>query len=206
MMASICTSSTRKNGATCDHRLISVALDGANIDLHVTQAELDDMPWTAEEQRQFVLLGLKRLRVLGQALDSLAGRVISGEEATNVKQFALLSKDVTKTNIGTAYVNIPPGLNGERSLVEFTGATEWRLVCNMNALGVGPWQLRVVRDADSAVLYESPSIVGAGEKELDTGWLPLPAEASGLMLVRLQGRSAVGTDDPVVRRCLALVK
>jgi hypothetical protein len=123
-----------------------------------------------------------------------------------VKQYVLLAKDVTKTNIGTSYVNIPPGLNGERSLVDFTGCTQFRLVLNMNAVGSGAWGARVVRDSDNAVLFENDNITGAGEKELDTDWQTLPAAASGLTLVRLQGKSTTGADDPIYRRCVMLVR
>jgi hypothetical protein len=206
-MAGVVITSVRKSGAGCDHRLVTVSLDGESFEIHTGEAELDALPWGEAEKRLFILLGLKRLRVLGLALDDAAGRVCNGEEATNVKQYLLLAKDVTKTNIGTSYVNVPPGLNGERGLVEFTGCTEFRLVCNVNHVGTGQLQLRVVRDSDSAVLYESPLLAaGAGEKELDAGWLPIPAAASGLGVVRFQARSTVGADDPQFRRLVMLVR
>jgi hypothetical protein len=132
--------------------------------------------------------------------------VCNGDEATNVKQWVILAKDVTRSNIGTAYVNVPPGLNGERSLIDFTGCTEYRLILNMNAVGTGPWAVRLVRDSDDAVLHEATNITGAGEKELDTNWTTLPAAANGLVLVRLQAKSNVGADDPVFRRCVVLAR
>jgi hypothetical protein len=46
----------------------------------------------------------------------------------------------------------------------------------------------------------------AGERELDTGWLALPAQASGLILVRLQAKSVTAADDPQFRRCVLVVK
>jgi hypothetical protein len=205
-MAGLCITSVRKGGAGCDHRALSVTMDGVPLAVDISEAELDALPWNAETQRQLVVLGLKRLRVLGLALDNAAGRVTNGEEATNVKQYLLLAKDVTKSNIGTAYVNVPIGLNGERSLVEFTGCTQFRLILNMNAIGTGAWGARVVRDSDNAVLFENAAITGAGEKELDTDWQTLPAAASGLILVRLQGKSVTAADDPVFRRCVMLVR
>lgn len=205
-MAGIVVTSVRKSGAGCDHRLVTVSLDSESFEVHTGEGELDAMPWTDAEKKQFILLGLKRLRVLGLALDDAPGRVCNGEEATNVKQYILLAKDVTKTNIGTAYVNIPIGANGERSLVEFTGCSEFRIVANVNVVGTGNLQMRVVRDSDSAVLFESGNITGAGEKELDTDWQALPAAASGLALVRLQAKSSVGADDPLFRRAILLVR
>jgi hypothetical protein len=205
-MAGVCTGHVRKSGPGCDHRSVTVALDGETFVLDTGERELDAQAWDDAAKREFIRLGLRRLRALGLALDDAVGRVCNGEEATNVKQYMLLTRDVTKTNIGTSYVNIPPGLNGERSLVEFTGCAEFRIVLNMNFVGTGPMNARVVRDSDNAVLYESPNITGVGEKELDTGWLTIPAAASGLEVVRLQGKSNTGADDPQYRRCVMLVR
>lgn len=205
-MAGICITSVRKSGAGCDHRTIVVDVDGTPVTVDTSEFELDAMPWGDDEKRQFALLGLKRLRTLGLAMDDAVGRVPNGEEATNVKQYLILSQNVTKTNIGTSYVNVPVGLNGERSLVEFTGCTQFRIILNMNAVGTGAWGARIVRDSDNAVLFENANITGAGEKELDTDWQTLPAAASGLTLVRLQGKSTTGADDPVFRRCVILVR
>jgi hypothetical protein len=206
-MAGICTNSVRDSGGSCEHLTLTVDLDGSPLTIktgHNDPRWLDAL--TDEEKDTLLRLLARWWKGKGADLAAFIGRVLAGEEATNVEQYLLLSKDVTKTNIGTAYVNVPPGANGERSLVEFTGCTELRLVLNMNAVGTGPWQVRVVRDGDSAVLYESPNITGAGEKELDTGWLPMPAQASGLELVRFQAKSSVGADDPVFRRLVMLVR
>lgn len=205
-MAAICTSHSRENGIGCDHRIIIVNLDGNNLQFKIREAELDEMSWTDEDKIQAIKYGLKRLRVAGLSLDNAIGRIIIGEEATNVKQYIVLAKDVVKTNIGTSYVDIPPGLNGERSLIEFTGCTQFRIILNMNAVGSGAWGARLVRDSDNAVLFANANITGAGEKELDTDWQNLPSEANGLILVRLQGKSTTASDDPVFRRCVVLVK
>lgn len=209
-MAGTVTAHARKHGPACDHRSVTVNLDGEAITLDAEERRLDEMAWDDDAKRQFILLGLKRLRVLGLALDDSVGRCCNGEEATNVKQYTLLAKDVTRTNIGTAYVNVPPGANGERSLVEFTGCTEFRLVLNANfpAGSVGPFGARVVRDSDNAVLYQNDAISAtpSGERELDTGWLPIPQGVNSLEVVRFQARSATAADDPVFRRCVILVR
>jgi hypothetical protein len=138
----------------------------------------------------------------------MLNRVIVGEEATNVKSYNLLGPGlaVTKTNIGTTYVNILPGTSGERSLVDFTGCTEFRLIASANLVGTGPFGLRVVRDSDDAVLYENASIALTGERELDTNWQTLPGAASGNILVRVQAKSNVAADDPVFRRVTLVVR
>jgi hypothetical protein len=209
-MAGIVITSVRKSGAGCDHRLVTVALDGESFEVHTGEGELDAMPWTDAEKRQFILLGLKRLRVLGLALDNAPGRVCNGEEATNVKTYDLMGPGnvVAKTNIGTSYVNVLPGANGERVLIDFTGCTEFRVILTANLVGTGPFGARVVRDSDNAVLFENASIAGGApqERELDTDWQTLPGAAGGLTLVRLQAKSTVGADDPQFRRCVMLVR
>ena len=81
-MAGICTNNETRTDATCNHRNVVINLDGTEITLHTSDQELDVMSWTAEDQRQFVLLGLKRLRVLGLNLEDALNRVTNGEEAT----------------------------------------------------------------------------------------------------------------------------
>ena len=207
-MAGICISSVRKSGAGCDHRALTITLDSENIVVETGEELLDQMAWGPDEKQQFVLLALKRLRALGLSLDDATGRVINGEEATNVKSYDLMGPGavVTKTNIGTVYVNVLPGANGERILVDFTGCTQFRIILTANLAGTGPFGVRVVRDSDSAVLFENASIAQTGERELDTDWQPLPAAASGLALVRLQAKSTVGADDPQFRRAVMLVR
>jgi hypothetical protein len=46
----------------------------------------------------------------------------------------------------------------------------------------------------------------AGEHELDTGWLSLPAWAIGEKKMHPQGKSTVSGDDPVFRGCHVYLK
>lgn len=206
-MAGICTNSIRKSGAGCDHRLVTVALDGESFDLHTMEAEIDAMPWTEAEKRQFILLGLKRLRTLGMTLDAAVGRVTNGEEATNVKAYALLGpgSSITKTNIGTAYVNVLPGPVGQRIIADFTGCTEFLIVVDANFTLTGAFGVRVIRDSDSAVLYENAAIT-AGDKQVNTGWLPIPQGVNAQEVIRLQAKSTTAADDPVFRSAILYLR
>lgn len=204
-MAGICTASTSPNN--CSHRSLTINLDGTAIT--VPMVDVTD-PLTAEELRQFVIFGIRRLRASGVLLSTFLNRVTHGDEANNVKQYDLVGAGsvITLTNIGTAYVNICPGLNGQRSLVDFTGCTQFRLVMNANLIGTGAFAARVVRDSDSSVLFESTNLGAAGERELDSDWQTLPAAfiSQGETLVRGQMKSATAADDPVVRRLLVLTR
>lgn len=207
-MPGICTNSVRDSGGSCEHLTLTVDLDGAPFTVKTGH---NDPRWTealtGDELDVMLRLLARWWKGKGADLAAFIGRVLAGEEATNVKQYGLLTKDVTKTNIGTSYVNVPPGANGERTLIEFTGCTEFQIVVHAVLGGTGTHRLRVVRDSDDAVLYESANIAAAaGERELDTGILTLPAAATGLMYVRFQALSSVGANDPIFRRCMLLVR
>lgn len=191
-MAGICTSTVSPNA--CGHRVVTIG--GVTLHLH----ENDLAPLSTEELEQFYRLGL---RYRGVALASLLNRVVVGDEATNVKQYQVIGPGVaiTKTNIGTAYVNVLPGLNGQRALLDFTGCTQFRIVLSANLVGTGAFGARIVRDSDNAVLFESANLGAAGERELDSDWQTIPQGWDGLTYVRLQAKSATGADDPLFRGC-----
>lgn len=197
-MAGICTSTISPNG--CGHRVVTIG--GLTLHLH----ESDLTPLSEDELAQMYRLAVRHR---GIALANLLNRVVVGDEATNVKQYNLIAPGVaiTKTNIGTAYVNILTEVNGCRTLVEFTGCTEFRLVLNAVMPGTGVHGVRVIRDDGTGTLYENAAIAAqVAERELDTGWLPLPQGVNSLEVIRLQGKSTVGSDDPIYRRCVLLVR
>jgi hypothetical protein len=199
-MAGICTSSTTPNA--CGHRTLTITLDGVPI----TISDVDQVQaLTAEELELFVRLGVRRLRARGVPLANFLNRVTHGDEATNVKLYTFFGPGavITKTNIPATYVNVAPGLNGERIVVDFTGVTQFRFLLSANLIGVGPFAARCVRDSDSAVLIESLNLGAAGERELDSGWADLPAAfvGAGETFLRVQAKSTTITDDPVFRRC-----
>jgi hypothetical protein len=201
MAADICITSV--SPTACGHFNVVVLVDGIlyTYVFHTTVVT----PLSAEEVEEYVRLCIRRN---GIPLDQLEGRVIRGDEATNVKQYDIIGAGsaITKTNIGTVYVDVLPGANGQRALIDFTGCLEYRIILTANLVGTGPFGVRLVRDSDNAVLYENASIALTGERELDTNWQPLPAAASGLQLARLQAKSIVAADDPVFRRCIILVR
>jgi len=200
----ICITSANPSG--CGHFDVTVSVDGAERTLHLHDDDL--FPITASEWEPFIRLCLRRLKQTGVTLAQLPGRVTYGEEATNVKSYDLIAPGaaVTKTNIGTAYSNVLPGANGQRSLVDFTGCTQFQLIASANLVGTGQWGLRVVRDSDDAVLFENANLGVAGERELDTNWQALPVAASGQTLVRVQAKSQTAADDPVFRRVVLVVR
>jgi hypothetical protein len=191
-MPDICTSVT--NPGNCSHR--TLVIGGRTFQFHPN----DLPPLTAEEKDTLFQLAL---RYKGVALSELLNRVIVGDEATNVKIYPFFGPGVaiTKTNIGTAYVNICPGANGERLVADFTGCTQYRLMLHANLVGTGQWGARVVRDGDNVVLHENANLGAAGERELDTDWQTLPAafQGQGLVVLRAQAKSTTASDDPVFR-------
>lgn len=196
-MPAICTQSVSPNN--CGHRTHTVTWQGVEYAI-----QRDPTLLTTDDRQRFLELAA---RVLEQdksvAAAQFLNRILHGDEATNVKiyQFFGPGAVITKTNIGTAYVNICPGLNGERVVVDFTGCTQYRLMLCANLVGSGQWGARVVKDSDNAVLHEAANLGAAGERELDSDWQNLPAAflEQGLLFLRAQAKSTTGADDPVFR-------
>jgi hypothetical protein len=188
----LCTSST--SPGSCGHRIITIG----DRTLHMHENEI--VPLSDDEKDTLFRLAVRHK---GVALAQLLNRVISGDEATNVKIYPFFGPGaaITKTNIGTTYVNICPGVNGERLIADFTGCTQYRLMLHANLIGTGQWGARVVRDGDNVVLHENANLGAAGERELDTDWQALPAAflGQGLIALRAQGKSTTAADDPVFR-------
>lgn len=190
-MVDICTNTT--NVCSSGHRHLTIA--GRTIAVHDSElgalvgAELDELLILA-------------VRHKGIDFAQLLNRVVLGDEATNVKIYTFFGPGaaITKTNIGTTYVNICAGANGEPVVADFTGCTEYRLRLYANLVGIGQWGARVLRPG-SDVLHDAPNLGAAGERALDTNWQPLPAAFLGQGLLELvaQGKSQTAADDPVYR-------
>jgi hypothetical protein len=191
-MSAICTATV--SPSNCGHRHVTVG----GVVLRLSDSDLQ--PLTAEELEQFYRFAVRHR---GIALAELLNRVMVGDEATNVKQYQIIGPGVavTKTNIGTAYTNILPGINGQRALLDFTGCTQFRIVLSANLVGTGAFGARIVRDSDTAVLFEAPALGAAGERELDSDWQAIPQGWDGLVYVRIQAKSATAADDPIFRAC-----
>ncbi len=191
-MPDICTNTVSPNN--CGHRTLTIG--GIVFDYH----ESEILPLSTEDK---IALYKLALRFKGGALSQLLNKVVFGDEATNVKVYQFLGPGaaITKTNIGSTYVNICPGLNGERIVADLTGCTEFRLILAANLVGIGNFFARVVRDSDDVVLAESVNLGAAGEREVDSNWQALPATFvnAGVVFLRAQAKSATATDDPIFR-------
>ena len=191
-MPEICTAITTCAGG--GHHTLTVAGES----LTMSSEELTPL---SDEER--LLLRKLTLRYRNIALGSMLNRLVVADEATNVKIYPFFGPGatITKTNIGTSYVNICLGLNGERLPVDLTGCTQYRFILHANVVGTGQLGVRVVRDSDLTVLHESANVGAAGEREGDTDWQTLPAvfQNAGIVFLRAQAKSTVGADDPVFR-------
>src|SRR3990167_4892391 len=143
-MSDLCTSAVSPN--SCSHFVVGGADESGPWSLQVAVGDLQ-VPLTPEENAELRRLLLKKIRQKGITIQQFIGRVVRGEEATNMKVYQLIGNgaSITKTNIGTSYVNISPRANGERTLIDFTGCAEYRIVARANLAGNGPFGLRVVR-------------------------------------------------------------
>lgn len=201
-MAGICTANTNLGGVGDHHRHTTITFAGETFTFDFDDTELNSLgAVTTLDKRRMLETAIRLSRASGVSVVNFLNRVFVGDEGSNVKIWPILTKDVTKTNIGTSYVNVPVGLNGERKFVDFTGCTQFRIRLWANLIGTGAFAARIIRDGDSTVLFESTNLGAAGERELDSGWQNLPAGFTGEEVLRLQAKSATNTDDPVFRSC-----
>jgi len=106
----------------------------------------------------------------------------------------------TKTNIGTAFVDIytTAGSDGLSVRVDFTGKTQAAARILWNKIGTGTQNLRCVdRDNVANVLFDVV-VVDGGQ---DVAPAALPAWATGVKKLKLQAKSTVAGDDPIFRGC-----
>lgn len=196
----ICTATANPTG--CGHWHLTATIGGVSVSVELHELELLE-PFTDNDRSLMLRLLARALRQSGVTLPQFLHRVLKGDEATNVKIYSFFGPGaaITKTNIGTSYVNICPGLNGERIVVDFTGCTQYRLQLHADVPGSGQIGVRVVRDTDGAVLHEAPTIGASGEREGDTDWQDLPAAfvGEGLTYLRAEAKSTTAQDDPVFR-------
>ena len=115
--------------------------------------------------------------------------------------YAALSKAMT--NIGTTYKDIYVSLTdlgNDYHLIDFTGATSFRIVYFWDYVGTGTQQVRWVDRANNAnVLWETAGFT-ADQTPGDSGWLALPAPfTTGDFVIEWQGKSTTAADDPVAK-------
>ena len=113
------------------------------------------------------------------------------------------SRQVTKTNIGTTFVNLFTDFSGRPFFADFTGFTKLAFQTYWTKIGTGSQHLRIVDDSGVIVtpLINTENL--GGGTGLVTGDNPLanftiPAEYVNFKgKLRIQVRSTVAADDPV---------
>lgn len=111
---------------------------------------------------------------------------------------------VTKTNIGTSYVDIYTTLFDMEELViiDFYNYTYCKANFLWDYVGVGTQQVRWVDQTNNAnVLIESTTFT-ADQTQTSTAFTAVPSWAksgTGVKIIEWQGKSTTGTDDPIAR-------
>jgi hypothetical protein len=113
---------------------------------------------------------------------------------------ALWTKDATKTNIGSSFINVYTGNAGEGQLVDFFGMKEYRLVVSVNKVGTGTQDAGIMDVTNAANVVSVADAGAAGEHTLDSGWIALAAWMTGQVIVKPVAKSSVAADDPVYRQ------
>src|SRR3990172_1521104 len=119
---------------------------------------------------------------------------------------AAWNKDRTFANIGTAFVNVYVGANGEAQVADCSRYKECRIVVFGNKVGTGTLSHQLAEVGTANVLTGPDYAGAAGEFSADSGWTALPAWAVGEKIIRPQAKSTVTTDDPIYRQVLLYLR
>lgn len=116
-----------------------------------------------------------------------------------IRMSAAWTKDITKTNIGTASVNVYTGQYGEPQVVDFGGFSQYKMIVGFNKIGTGNLTHGLYHLGTETNKMEAVYTGAAGEGTSDTGWLALPSWAKGEKNLKPMAKSSVAADDPLYR-------
>ena len=134
---------------------------------------------------------------------NLIGYTPGGGSGIAWREFTILADiaGVTKTNIGTSYVEISSA--GLRSKVDMTGFTDCRIVAGVNKVGSGTQSWKIEYSTDQAAWSDLTPVVddaaAAGERLNVGAFGTIPSEAKADVFIRCMGKSTTAGDDPVVK-------
>lgn len=127
--------------------------------------------------------------------------LITGNLAGEV---GLTSTSITKTNIGTSYVDLYPCATISQNMNCFTTidcsrALQLFIRFSWDHVGTGNQQFRIVDfNSDANVLWESPSFTTDQSTGSTVTYIDKPSWCtSSIQSIQAQGKSDVGTDDPI---------
>jgi hypothetical protein len=114
---------------------------------------------------------------------------------------------VTKTNIGSTPVNAYVGAAGLGQMVPFQSYSWYRFVTFGSQVGTGVITQSLTDTTNAANTLTTTYSGAAGDYVTDSGWVALPAWATGEELyLKPSVSSSVATDDPTFRQFLLYLK
>jgi hypothetical protein len=117
---------------------------------------------------------------------------------------ASIDRQKTLTNMNGAAANTygdiyNAAFEPDNNLIDFTNATQFRIVYEFDRVGGGTINVRWADKYDNTnVLWESAGFT-ADQDPGDSGWQNLPAAFSGEKTIEWQAKSTTAADDPVAR-------
>lgn len=120
--------------------------------------------------------------------------------ATNSHMVAYAALSKTMASIGSTFVDIYVALTdlgNDKHLIDFAGATSFRIIFFWDYVGSGSQETRWVDKADNANVLWASAAFSADQDPGDSGWTALPGWVTGSMTIEQQGKSSNAFDDPV---------
>lgn len=129
----------------------------------------------------------------------------AGGASTREDLVAQWTQSITKTNIGTSFVDIYNQTNGDGKSIQIdtNGKTEVKLQVNWNKIGTGAQTVQVLEVGTANVLITLAVVSGRNVSALTT----IPAFAvDSVKFYKLQGKSTTSTDDPIFESAAIYLK
>jgi FtsZ-binding cell division protein ZapB len=107
----------------------------------------------------------------------------------------------TMTNIGATYKDIySTAFDGEMSPINFTNATQFRILFMWDYVGSGTQTVWWVDAADNTNILWTSNGVSADQDPGDSGWVDIPAAfVDAEKWIEWQGKSTTAADDPIAK-------
>jgi len=67
-MSLVITGTARENGANCNHLIVTINHEGVTRTFKTTMEEIDAVPMTAEDMKDFIIRGAKYRRMNGRSI------------------------------------------------------------------------------------------------------------------------------------------
>lgn len=150
---------------------------------------------TSEDETAFKKQLVRRMLSVDIGNNTFETLIDKIEEIQTDQVAYITTQPVTKTNIGTSYVDIYTDFGGRPFFIDTTGFTKMAIQVLWTRVGTGTQTMQIVNHANGEVILESPALTTQSNEFTNVA---IPANYLNFKgKWRLQAKSTTAADDPV---------